>query len=234
MLDLLTQGTIFLRQHAELYGGEVFIERHGDAKSAVKAENESQQGLAGLQGQLNGCHECVLSQTRARVVFGRGNPKAQVMCVGGVPSREDDAVGSPFTGRDGELLVKILAAIEFSLNDVYLATAVKCMADNQADALTTGLEKCSPFLQKQISMVKPQFILALGETAARGVLGVDASVASLREKVHKLGDVDVVVTHHPAELHDNVELKRATWSDVQMLRKLYNDKLLEKTKAGPA
>lgn len=234
MDTVLTQCESFLHQHAELYGEVVFVDDVPGATTGAELVDGATQNLNHLRGQLLDCQNCQLARGRTQVVFGRGNVKAQLMCVGGYPSSQDDASGVPFAGRDGDLLAKILAAIKFSLDEVYLTKAVKCMPGSGEGGLSAGLQKCSPFLHKQIAMVRPKFILAMGATAAHGVLGADATVASLREKTHRLGDVDVLVTHHPFELHDRVELKRETWSDVQKLRKLYDEKIAGKRKPGQA
>jgi DNA polymerase len=150
------------------------------------------------------------------------------MLIGEAPGRDEDLSGVPFVGRAGQLLNKILEAIRFKREDVYIANIVKCRPPNNRDPLPSEVEKCEPYLKKQIDIIQPKFILALGRIAGQTLLRTNASLTQLRGKVHNYHGIKLIVTYHPAALLRNPHWKRPAWEDVQFLRKLYDEEITRK------
>jgi DNA polymerase len=167
-----------------------------------------------------GCQKCPLCTTRTHAVPGEGNPHAGLMVVGEGPGESEDLSGRPFVGRAGELLDKILAGVELQRSDVYIANVVKCRPPRNRVPLPDERDACMPYLRRQIELVRPRVILALGGTAAEALLGVKESLGRLRLKVHDWNGTPLVVTYHPAALLRNPNWKRPTWDDVRIARQL--------------
>lgn len=179
--------------------------------------------LESLNDQICTCLECPLGHTRSRFVFGSGNPKADLMIVGEAPGADEDKQGLPFVGRAGQLLTKILAAIEIDRDDVYICNILKCRPPNNRKPLASETDACEPYLWKQIELVQPRYILALGLTAANTLLKNKESMTNLRGTVHDYHGIPMMVTYHPAALLRNPEWKKATWEDVQQLKSLLDN-----------
>lgn len=179
--------------------------------------------LAALREEASTCTKCDLCRTRTQVVFGTGQARTPVMFIGEAPGEDEDRLGDPFVGRAGKLLDQILDAVGFARDEVYIANILKCRPPKNRDPLPPEMAACTPYLERQIELVKPKIICALGRFAAGFVLGKpDASLGSLRGKVHSYKDrIMVVATYHPAALLRNPGWKRATWEDVQLLRREY-------------
>lgn len=184
--------------------------------------------LTELDAQINTCVRCPLGETRTRFVFGVGNPKATLMLIGEAPGADEDAQGEPFVGRAGQLLNKILEAIHFQRQDVYICNILKCRPPGNRTPTPEEVEQCLPYLQKQIELVRPRLILCLGLTAIQNLLGIRESLGNLRGRVLRYGGIPVMVTYHPAALLRNPNWKRPAWEDVQAARKLH-DELAQKT-----
>lgn len=166
------------------------------------------------------CTLCELSRTRTQTVPGEGNPSADLMCVGEGPGASEDETGRPFVGAAGQLLDQILAAIDCPRNTVYIANIVKCRPPGNRKPLPDEAVSCLPYLHRQIALVRPKVLLALGGTAAEWLLGTKQSLGSLRGKVHNFAGVPLVVTYHPAALLRNPNWKKPTWDDVRIARQL--------------
>jgi uracil-DNA glycosylase family 4 len=169
---------------------------------------------------ISGCRKCVLCQTRTNTVPGEGNPRASLMCIGEGPGATEDAKGRPFVGAAGQLLDQILGAIDCPRESVYIANIVKCRPPENRKPLPDEATSCLPYLHRQIALVRPKVILALGGTAAEWLLNAKQSLGNLRGKVHRYGDIPVVVTYHPAALLRNPNWKKPTWDDVRIARQL--------------
>ncbi|MFA6598049.1 MAG: uracil-DNA glycosylase [Ignavibacteriaceae bacterium] len=169
------------------------------------------------------CMECPLGKTRNKFVYGVGNPNARVMLVGEGPGADEDAQGIPFVGRAGQLLTKILEAISFKREEVYIANIVKCRPPGNRTPNPVEIETCIPYLYKQIEIIQPKLILCLGTTAAVSLLKRKESLGAMRNKVHQIGEIKAVVTYHPAALLRNPNWKKDCWADVQFFRKLYDE-----------
>jgi DNA polymerase len=179
--------------------------------------------LAGLNEMICACVKCTLGQTRTKFVFGVGNPKATLMLVGEAPGADEDAQGEPFVGRAGQLLNKILEAIGFRRDDVYICNILKCRPPNNRKPQAEEVEQCIPYLRKQIQLVRPALILCLGLTAAENLLGTTESLGRLRGRTLQYEGTPVMVTYHPAALLRNPNWKRPTWEDVQAARALHDE-----------
>lgn len=164
-----------------------------------------------------------LDETRTNPVFGVGNPKADLLVIGEAPGADEDKKGEPFVGRAGQLLTKILQAIGFEREDVYIANILKSRPPNNRDPLPGEIEAHIPVLYKQISLIQPKLILCVGKTAGTSLLGTKSSLAQMRSTFHDYHGLPVLVTYHPAALLRNPNWKRPTWDDVQLLRARYDE-----------
>lgn len=178
--------------------------------------------LAALNGMICTCLKCPLGATRTKFVFGVGNPKATLMLVGEAPGADEDLQGEPFVGRAGQLLNKILDAIRFRREDVYICNILKCRPPNNRTPAAGEVEQCLPYLRKQIQLVRPRVILCLGLTAAQNLLGTTESLTRLRGRELSFEGIPLMVTYHPAALLRNPNWKRPAWEDVQAVRALHD------------
>ncbi len=166
------------------------------------------------------CTACALSESRTQVVFSDGSPNARLMVVGEAPGANEDATGLPFVGAAGKYLDLLLAMVDLSRSDsVYIANVLKCRPPGNRDPQPVEIETCSPILRKQIDLVKPEALLAVGSFSARLLTGREKSpLGKLRGEVHSYHGVPLVVTYHPAALLRNPNWTRAFWEDLQLLR----------------
>lgn len=171
---------------------------------------------------INQCQLCTLGKTRNKFVYGVGNVNADVMFVGEAPGANEDLKGEPFVGRGGELLDRILAAIQFTRQDVYIANILKCRPPNNRDPQPDEMEKCFPYLHEQIRLIRPKLICALGRIAAQALHGSSTPLGKLRGVWHEYEGVPMIVTYHPAALLRFAAYKRDTWADMQMLKARYD------------
>jgi uracil-DNA glycosylase family 4 len=165
-------------------------------------------------------HCCGLCSGRTNAVPGEGSPHAQLFLVGEGPGATEDAQGLPFVGQAGNLLNGILDAIEIPRETVYITNIVKCRPPQNRKPLPDEIAACMPYLHRQLELIRPKVILALGSTAAEAMLGVRKSLAELRGKVHTYNGIPLVVTYHPAALLRNPNWKKPTWDDVRIARQL--------------
>lgn len=191
--------------------------------SDISDDYSKVKNLEEFYNQINACQKCELGSTRKKFVFGVGNPDADLMLVGEAPGAEEDLQGIPFVGRAGNLLTDILKAIKLERSEVYIANILKCRPPGNRDPKPIERETCSPYLWKQIDLIKPKIILCLGRIAANVMLNKNESLTRLRENVHELNGIKVMATYHPAALLRNPQWKRGCWEDVQKVRKLYDE-----------
>jgi DNA polymerase len=178
------------------------------------------------------CTRCDLCSTRTKVVWGSGTPRTGVLVVGEAPGYHEDQQGEAFVGRAGQLLTKILEAIGFGRDEVFITNVLKCRPPGNADPQPHQVAECEPFLVRQIELIDPAVILTLGRHAARTLLRDEGSMASLRGRIHRYEGVPLVATYHPAALLRNPGLKRPTWEDVQLLRKVYDEEMTARREAN--
>jgi uracil-DNA glycosylase family 4 len=176
--------------------------------------------LEKLASHVATCTRCPLYSTATNAVPGEGNPNADFMCVGEAPGATEDQTGRPFVGAAGQLLTKILAAIDFKREDVYICNVLKHRPPGNRNPLPDEVKACSPYLIRQIELIRPKVILALGTFAAQTLLNTTLSIGKLRGQVHRYYGVPLVVTYHPAALLRNPGWKRPTWEDVQLARRI--------------
>lgn len=174
------------------------------------------------------CQKCPLGKTRNNFVFGVGDPHADLLVIGEAPGADEDAKGEPFVGRAGKLLDQILAAVQLERGKgVYIANILKCRPPNNRDPLPEEVAECEPHLIKQIELIKPKLILALGRIAAQTLLKTNTPLSKLRGQLHDYHGVPLMVTFHPAALLRNPNWKRPTWEDVQEMKRLLDEKRAE-------
>jgi len=164
-----------------------------------------------------------LDEKRIKPVLGTGDPHAGLMVIGEAPGADEDREGEPFVGRAGQLLNKILEAINFERKDVYITNILKSRPPNNRDPEPEEVAAHIPILYKQIALVKPRVILAVGKTAGNGLLGKNSAMGTLRGRFHDFHGLPLMVTYHPAALLRNPQWKRPTWEDVKLLRTYYDE-----------
>ncbi len=187
----------------------------GDAGSAA-AE------LAAFHQEICECIRCPLGHTRTRFVFGSGNPEAGILFVGEAPGEEEDRQGRPFVGPAGQLLTRIIEAMDLSREHVYICNVLKCRPPGNRDPEPEEVDSCEPYLRRQIEIVKPRVICCLGRHAAHALLKTEAPLSRLRGTLHEYAGIPLIVTYHPAALLRNAGFKRATWEDVKWVRRQYD------------
>jgi len=248
MDDLLSRVKAFLKQEQELFGDMILAQRSPAAEHVMSPSRSTGPdepdlfgipspgrprsshepwAAAGSLGELDGmictCMKCPLGATRNKFVFGVGSPHATLMLVGEAPGADEDAQGEPFVGRAGQLLNKILEAIHFKREDVYICNILKCRPPGNRKPAPEEIESCVPYLRKQIELIRPRVLLCLGLTAAENLLQTSESLANLRGRVLRYEGIPLMVTYHPAALLRNPNWKRPTWEDVQAVRKLHDE-----------
>jgi uracil-DNA glycosylase family 4 len=177
-----------------------------------------------LKKEVAGCAGCALHERRNKTVFGVGDEDADWMFVGEGPGADEDAQGEPFVGQAGKLLDSMLAAIALRRGEnVYIANVVKCRPPGNRNPERPEAEACEPYLHRQIDLIKPKLIIALGKVAAANLLATDASVASLRGKIHQYRGTPLIVTYHPAYLLRSLPEKAKAWTDLRFAVKTMQD-----------
>ena len=169
------------------------------------------------------CERCKLCEGRTNTVPGEGPANARLVVIGEGPGRTEDQTGRPFVGRAGELLTKILEAIQLPRDHVFICNIVKCRPPENRLPQYDEIAACLPFLYRQLELVKPKVILAMGGTAAQSLLNTKQSLGALRNQVHRFRGIPVVVTYHPAALLRNPNWKRPTWDDVRIAARLLDN-----------
>lgn len=192
-------------------------------KEPPPASSGATETLAVIQSDLGECTRCVLHEKRTNLVFGVGNPNAELMFIGEGPGFEEDRQGIPFVGPAGQLLTKIINAIDLSRDDVYIANVVKCRPPRNRDPEPEEVAECRPFLNRQVDSVKPKVICALGRIAAQNLLETEEGITRIRGRIYSYRGAKLVPTFHPAYLLRNAEKKRECWEDMKLIRRLLND-----------
>ncbi|MCK5138631.1 MAG: uracil-DNA glycosylase [Thermodesulfovibrionia bacterium] len=197
-----------------------------DVLSSEKQENyadpDKQEVLNALRDEIGDCQLCRLSKGRRNIVIGEGNPEAKIMFIGEGPGREEDIQARPFVGDAGKVLTNLIRKMGLKREEVYIANIVKCRPPNNRDPEEDEKATCSPFLEKQIEIIKPRIIMALGRIAAHTLTGSTIPITKLRGKFFTYKNIPLMPTFHPAYLIRNPKDKWLTWEDAQ--------KVLEKIK----
>ena len=184
---------------------------------------QSHESLAAIREDIGDCVRCKLcSLGRKQIVFGVGNPNADLMFVGEAPGRDEDIQGIPFVGRAGQKLTQIIEAIGLKRDDVYIANVIKCRPPENRNPEPDEVEQCEPFLFRQVDTIKPKVIVALGTFAAKSLLKSNDSISRLRGRVYDYRGAKLVPTFHPAFLLRNPSCRREVWEDMKKVRALLN------------
>ncbi len=213
----------YLKQTRELYGDELFLESNSvsEKKDLQTKDLTFPADLDSFHQQIHKCQNCQLGQSRTKFVFGVGDPNASLVLVGEAPGEQEDLKGEPFVGRAGQLLDKILAAIDRSREkDVYICNVLKCRPPQNRDPRSDEVEQCEPYLIHQINLIQPKLIVALGRVAGKTLLNVDNSLKSMRGILHNYHNTPLIVTYHPAALLRNPNWKPETWKDFKWIRSM--------------
>ena len=181
------------------------------------------EALERLRAELGDCTRCKLHSSRTNLVYGVGNPDADLMFVGEAPGRDEDIQGFPFVGRAGQLLTKIIEAIDLRRDDVYIANVIKCRPPNNRNPEPDEVATCEPFLFGQIDAIRPKVIVALGAFAIRTLLQSDAPISRLRGREFDYRGAKLVPTFHPAYLLRSPDKKRDVWEDMKRVRTMLRE-----------
>ena len=181
--------------------------------------------LDAYRKEIENCRLCSLGKTRINFVFGSGDPKAELVFIGEAPGADEDEQGLPFVGRAGEKLTQIIESVKFKREETYILNVLKCRPPQNRAPLPEEVEKCLPYLVRQIEIIKPKLICCLGASAARALLDFKSSLGSLRGKLHSFMGIPVIVTYHPAAIFRNPAYRLDIWKDIKFVKKEY-DKLV--------
>jgi uracil-DNA glycosylase len=197
----------------------------GSTGEPVTFSANAAAALAAVRADIGDCTRCKLhGQGRRQIVFGVGNPDADLMFVGEAPGADEDIQGIPFVGRAGQLLTKIIEAIDLKREDVYIANVIKCRPPGNRNPEPDEVETCEPFLFQQIDIIKPKVIVALGKFGAQTLLRTLDPISRLRGRVYNFRGAKLVPTFHPAYVLRNPSSKREVWEDMKLVRSLLSEK----------
>ncbi len=212
------------RAYLQAMGIDVWLPRGADEPGVSDVESGAFEAADldwnELRQCVTDCTRCALASSRTQTVFGVGNPEASWMIIGEAPGAEEDRQGEPFVGRAGQMLNEMLRAIGQSRESVFIANILKCRPPNNRDPKPEEAAACRAYLQRQISLVGPDIILAVGKIAAQNLLQTDEPVGSMRGRQHDLDGVPLVVTYHPAYLLRSPSQKSKAWSDLCLANRL--------------
>jgi DNA polymerase len=192
------------------------------SSSTTSAAREAGVDWPELRARVAACTRCGLSATRTQTVFGIGNLQADWLIVGEAPGADEDRKGEPFVGRAGQLLNSMLHAVGLAREQVYIANVLKCRPPGNRDPSPTEAAECLPYLERQIALLKPKIMLAVGRIAAQNLLRTEKTLGSLRQQVHRFGvsQVPLIVTYHPGYLLRTPTDKRKAWEDLKFAREV--------------
>ena len=211
------------RAYLQAMGIDVWLPRDGDESGLVEEQTAvpaASLGWDDLRECVANCTRCELSQSRTNTVFGVGNPDADWLIIGEAPGAEEDRRGEPFVGRAGQLLDQMLLAIGQSRDSVFIANILKCRPPNNRDPKPDEAAACRAYLERQIELLRPKIILAVGKIAAQNLLGSADPVGRMRGRPHRFGGIPLVVTYHPAYLLRSPSQKQKSWSDLCLATRL--------------
>lgn len=216
-----------LRAYAELEresGGSCFICPPAGGPASLQSIKSKEKELDKLKREIAAGNCCQLCRTRTNLVFGHGNPAAGLMFVGEAPGADEDLQGLPFVGRAGQLLTKIIEAIGLKRSDVYICNILKCRPPGNRAPFPTEILACEPYLKRQIDIIRPRIICALGKFAAQTLLKSQTPITQLRGKFYEYNGIKLMPTFHPAYLLRNPGDKRLVWEDMKKVRAALDNK----------
>jgi DNA polymerase len=176
-----------------------------------------------LQQEVANCRQCALCQTRTQTVFGSGNKNPDWLFIGEAPGEQEDLQGQPFVGAAGALLTEMLRAIGLKREDIFIANILKCRPPGNRDPHVDEMNACRPFLNRQIALIQPKIIVAVGRIAAQQLLNTDIAIGKLRGKVYEVNNTPLCVFYHPAYLLRSLSQKAKAWQDLQLALKTYQE-----------
>jgi uracil-DNA glycosylase family 4 len=207
-----------------IWASRTDVDRAQDREQRAEDASDSASQLTAIREDIGDCTRCKLCTLgRRQIVFGVGNPNADLMFVGEAPGRDEDIQGIPFVGRAGQKLTQIIEAIGLKRDDVYIANVIKCRPPDNRNPEPDEVESCEPFLFRQIDTIKPKVIVALGTFAAKSLLKTTDSISRLRGRVYDYRGAKLVPTFHPAFLLRNPTCRREVWEDMKKVRALLSD-----------
>lgn len=196
--------------------GILELPKKNDSPAAFSTKTAA---LKDLYERFKNCRMCPLAKTRTQVVFGAGNPEARLLFVGEAPGFDEDRQGQPFVGAAGQLLTKIIQAMKLTRGEVYIANCLKCRPPGNRSPLPAELATCNPILMKQIEIIRPEIICALGKFAAQTLLKTEEAISRLRGKFFDRDGTRIMPTFHPAYLLRNPADKKLVWADMKLIMK---------------
>jgi uracil-DNA glycosylase family 4 len=197
---------------------DIGIEALDVAKTSAAAPVAPAADLPSIRAEMGDCQRCKLAPTRSTIVFGSGNPNAELLFVGEAPGYEEDQQGLPFVGAAGQLLTKIIESIGIKRDDVYICNILKCRPPGNRNPEPDEVLACSPFLKRQIAAIRPKIVCCLGKFAAQTMLQRDWPITKLRGEFHDVDGLRIIATFHPAYLLRSPEKKREVWDDMKQIR----------------
>lgn len=214
-------------QYLSAMGIDVWVPRYVEEQNVVATEvltpESATDNWGTLQAEIRACQQCDLHQTRQQVVLGSGNRHADYLWVTEAPSQEDEQQGLPFADHSGALLTEMLRAMKLSREDVFITHIVKCRPPEDRDPRVKELEACQNYLQRQIALVQPKIMIAVGRIAAHKLLQSKVPLAKLRESVHEFSGIPLLTIYHPAYLLRSLTEKSKAWQDLQRALTLFEE-----------
>jgi DNA polymerase len=201
--------------HLDLQGSAVAQSRGLAAAAEQPSDRETEQPFDELRKVAHDCTKCRLAGTRTNVVFGVGNPNADLMFIGEAPGRDEDLKGEPFVGRAGQLLTDIVKAMKLTRDDVYIANVIKCRPPENRNPEPDELDACRPFIRRQVELIQPKVIVTLGRFALQSLTEKAYGITSVRGQWLEYNGVKVMPTYHPAYLLRNPAAKKEVWADMK-------------------
>ena len=213
----------YLVQTKELYGNVLYTaQKKSSARLrdfSIETKNQNIKILNDYEISICACQKCQLGKSRTNFVFGSGDPRASLMLIGEAPGEYEDKKGEPFVGKSGDLLDKILSAININReNGVFISNVLKCRPPDNRNPLISEISKCEPYLSAQVNIIKPRLIVALGKIAGKTLTQLDVPLKAMREKTYYYNEIPLRVTYHPAALLRDPSLKTDAWEDFKWIK----------------
>lgn len=225
LLNSLFETLLWEKEDLKVKGYPVFLNKEKEVDVTAKKEEskitKKLHLLKKLREKIGDCKRCPLSKNRTNIVFGDGNPLSSVIFVGESPGEEEDIQGIPFCGAAGKYLDRILNAIDIKRQSIYICNVVKCRPPQNRTPQVDEIKECLPFLEEQIKIIKPSFIVALGIVASNSLLKVSEKIQNLRGKFFDYEGAKLLVTYHPSAILRNFNLRRPVWEDMKMFMEEY-------------
>jgi len=212
----------YFQVRKELEGG-LFLE-DGFSQTLKRLSQEwaiRQETLEQFGRRISGCQKCPLGQTRKKFVFGKGHPRAEIVFIGEAPGQEEDLQGLPFVGRAGKLLDEVLTAAGFDLQNIYICNILKCRPPNNRDPQPLEIEQCEPYLWRQLEIIEPKILVALGKIAANTLLKTNTAISQLKKNVHSYRGLPFFLTYHPAFILRNNNFRGELETDLRKIREYH-------------